>query len=72
MIQRTNDVAFGRARIAGTGITVDHIVSRFRAGESAKEIGDDYDLTWLQIEAALRYKLATPKQRRAIEQNDDD
>lgn len=70
MIQKTSDVAFGNARIAGTGIRVDGIVSRFRAGESVYQIACDYDLPLSRIEAALRYDMATLKQREAMEQNE--
>ena len=49
-------VSFGRPTLAGTGITTNVIAGRFVAGESAKELAKDYDITETQVEEAVNYE----------------
>jgi uncharacterized protein (DUF433 family) len=48
-------VSSGQPIIDGEGIPVSVIWSRFSAGESAKYIADDYEISIPQVEGALRY-----------------
>jgi uncharacterized protein (DUF433 family) len=50
-------VAFGRPTVAGTGVSVGMLVDRFRSGEGMSELADDYEMTWQQVEEAIRYGL---------------
>lgn len=50
-------VSFGRAVIAGTGITTDVVAERFKAGESAGELAKDYGCEREKIEEAIRSEL---------------
>jgi uncharacterized protein (DUF433 family) len=54
-------VSFGRPTLAGTGISTNVIAGRFNAGESAKELAKDYDITEAQIEEAISYEGITRK-----------
>lgn len=47
-------IAFGRPVIAGTGVPVDVVVERFRAGESVSALARDYRVEDLAIEEAVR------------------
>lgn len=49
-------VSFGRPTLAGTGIATNVIAGRFNAGESAKELAKDYDITERQVEEAVSYE----------------
>lgn len=51
-------VAFGRPILAATGIKTSTIVERIDAGESTKDLAEDYDLTPEQIEEAVLYERA--------------
>ncbi len=56
LIVRSADIHSGRPRIAGTGVTVQRIVSWYKLGLSAEEIVDEIDhLTLAQVYAALTY-----------------
>ena len=54
-------ISFGRPVITGTGIPTEVIAERFRAGDPAREIAEDYDRTKEEIEAALRFERARRK-----------
>ncbi len=49
-------VSFGRPTLAGTGIATNVIAGRFNAGESAKELAKDYDITEAQVGEAVSYE----------------
>lgn len=51
-------IAFGRPILAATGIKTSTIVERIDAGESTKDLAEDYDLTPEQIEEAVLYERA--------------
>jgi uncharacterized protein (DUF433 family) len=51
-------VQFGRPVIAGTGIPTAVIHERWKAGDSVRELAEDYDRTADEIEEALRYEAA--------------
>ena len=48
-------VAFGRPVLTSTGITVDSILGRFRAGESIEHLASDYRITQACIEDLVRW-----------------
>jgi uncharacterized protein (DUF433 family) len=50
------DVSFGRPVVAGRGIPVEEIVSRFDAGDSVTDIAKDFRVNPLAVEEALRYR----------------
>lgn len=45
----------GKPRIAGKGVTVQHLAALYRLGWTADELADDYELTQGEIHAALSY-----------------
>jgi uncharacterized protein (DUF433 family) len=47
-------IAFGRLVIAGTGIAIDIVAERARAGDSIEELAYDYEVDRLAIEEAIR------------------
>lgn len=47
-------ISFGRPTLAGTGVPVDVIVERFRAGESITELVDDYGCESVAVGEAIR------------------
>ncbi|HWQ35526.1 MAG TPA: DUF433 domain-containing protein [Blastocatellia bacterium] len=49
-------VSFGRPIIRGTGISTSVIAGRFNAGEGINDLADDYNLSQMQIEEALRFE----------------
>lgn len=51
-------VAFGRPVLNGTGIPVDEIAGRHKAGDSIHDIASDFDRTPEEIEEALRFNEA--------------
>jgi uncharacterized protein (DUF433 family) len=51
-------VSFGRPVLVGTGIPVEMLSARFKAGESLQDLAFDYGCDSSQIESAIRYKLA--------------
>lgn len=51
-------IAFGRPILAATGIKTSTIVERIDAGESTKDLAEDYDLTLEQVEEAVLYERA--------------
>lgn len=56
LIVSTPAVRAGRARIAGTGVTVTRVVSWYKLGLSPEEIADEIEhLTLAQVYAALAY-----------------
>ena len=56
LIVRTPDIRAGRARIAGTGVTVRRIVEWYKFGYSPEEIAHEIGhLTLAQVFAALAY-----------------
>lgn len=50
-------LAFGRPVVVNTGIPVDMVIDRFRAGESLESLADDYGFSHQQIEEILRYEI---------------
>jgi uncharacterized protein (DUF433 family) len=50
-------LGFGRPVLAGTGIRTEIVVERYRAGESASELADDYGVKAELIEDAVRLGL---------------
>lgn len=48
---------FGRPCISGTGIPTTEVAERYKAGESIRELSDDFDCSGEQVEAAIRYAL---------------
>mgnify|MGYP001049146888 FL=1 len=56
LIVQTPDIRGGRPRIAGTGVTVQRIVSWYKLGLSPEEIADELGhLSLAQVHAALAY-----------------
>jgi uncharacterized protein (DUF433 family) len=56
LIVHTADIRGGRPRIAGTGVTVQRIVSWYKLGLSPEEIADELGhLSLAQVHAALAY-----------------
>jgi len=54
LVTRTPDVRGGRARIAGTGVTVHRIVGWYKLGLTPEEIADEFGhLTLAEVYAAL-------------------
>ena len=51
-------VSFGRPAIAGTSVRTEVIASRLKAGESIRELSDDYGISEDEIQEAIRYELA--------------
>jgi uncharacterized protein (DUF433 family)/soluble cytochrome b562 len=51
-------VSFGRPVLVGTGIPVEVLSARFKAGESLQDLAFDYGCDSAQIESAIRYELA--------------
>jgi len=51
-------VSFGRPTVRGTGILTSVVVARIDAGESTRELADDYGLTEAQINAAILFERA--------------
>jgi uncharacterized protein (DUF433 family) len=51
-------VSFGRAVITGTGVSTELVAERFKAGESADELADDYGCDREKIEEAIRCELS--------------
>ena len=51
-------VAFGRPVISGTGIPVEEIAGRHKAGESIRDLADDYERPTQEIEEAIRFSEA--------------
>ena len=56
-IQIDARISFGRPVLAGTGIPTLSIAERFKAGESAESIADDFDLETAQVAQAVRYEM---------------
>ena len=50
-------VSFGKAVITGTGVSTDIVAERFKAGESAEELAQDYGCARERIEEAIRCEL---------------
>jgi len=60
-IARSPNIRGGRPRIAGTGVTVQRIISWYKLGLSPEEIVDEFGhLTLAQVHAALAYYHANP------------
>lgn len=51
-------IAFGRPVIAGTSVRTEVIASRLKAGESIRDLVDDYGIEAERVEEAIRYELA--------------
>jgi len=51
-------ISFGRAVITGTGVSTEIVAERFKAGESADELADDYGCARDKIEEAIRCELS--------------
>ena len=52
-------VSAGRPVIAGTGLVTNILAERYKAGESVKELAQDYDRKEEEIEEAIRCELRT-------------
>ncbi|PYL11616.1 MAG: hypothetical protein DMF48_06000 [Verrucomicrobia bacterium] len=50
-------ISFGKAVITGTGVSTDIVAERFKAGESADELANDYGCDREKIEEAIRCEL---------------
>jgi uncharacterized protein (DUF433 family) len=50
-------VSFGRPVIRNTGIPIAVLTERYFAGESVKELSDDYDIPTESIDEAIRFQL---------------
>ncbi len=50
-------ISFGRPILASSGVPVDIVVSRYRAGDSIRDLIADYSLSVEAVEEALRYEL---------------
>src|SRR5438552_9033206 len=50
-------ISFGKAVITGTGVSTDIVAERFKAGESADELAQDYGCEREKIEEAIRCEL---------------
>lgn len=48
-------VRFGKPTIADTRVSVNLVVGKIAAGMTIKEVMEEYDLTRVQVQAALRY-----------------
>lgn len=51
-------ISFGKAVIAGTGVSTQIVAGRFTAGESADELAEDYGCPREKIEEAIRCELS--------------
>jgi uncharacterized protein (DUF433 family) len=51
-------ISFGKAVITGTGVSTNIVAERFRAGESADELANDYGCDREKIEEAIRCELS--------------
>ncbi len=51
-------ISFGKAVIAGTGVSTEIVAERFKAGESADELAADYGCGREKIEEAIRCELS--------------
>ncbi len=51
------ELAFGKPVLAGTGITTEVIAGRFMARDSMQELADEYGVSPMQIEEAIRWEL---------------
>src|SRR5712691_3664323 len=51
-------VSFGRAVISGTGVSTELVAERFKAGEAADELANDYGCDREKIEEAIRCELS--------------
>lgn len=49
------DVRFGKPCIAGTRVDVATVIGAVAAGDSGETVGEEYQLTSEQVQAALRY-----------------
>ena len=63
---RSADIAGGAVCLHGTGILVEHLASRYAAGEPLGALAADYDVTVQDIEAALRAVLRAAFGRRGL------
>jgi uncharacterized protein (DUF433 family) len=54
-------ISFGKAVIAGTGVSIDIVAERFKAGESSDELAKDYGCAREKIEEAIRCELSFEK-----------
>lgn len=67
LIVSSPDIRGGRPRIAGTGVTVQQIVSRYKLGLTPEEIADESGhLSLAQVYAALAYYHANREQIEAV------
>jgi uncharacterized protein (DUF433 family) len=51
-------ISFGKAVITGTGVSTNIVAERFKAGESADELAQDYGCAREKIEEAIRCELS--------------
>ncbi len=53
----------GRPIIKGHRITASQIIGHIAAGDSIKEVSENYDLTEAEVQAALNYAVESVKER---------
>jgi uncharacterized protein (DUF433 family) len=51
-------ISFGRPVIDGTSVRTETVAARYKAGESAADLAEDYGVEVPQIDEAIRYELA--------------
>lgn len=51
-------ISFGRPVIDGTAVRTEIVANRLKAGESVRELAEDYEIEVEKIEEAIRYELA--------------
>jgi len=72
LIVSSPEIRGGRARIAGTGVTVSRVVSWYKLGLSPEEIGDEIGhLGLAQVYAALAYYHCNQSEIEADAETDD-
>lgn len=54
-------ISFGKAVITGTGVSTNIVAERFKAGESAGELAEDFGCAREKIEEAIRCELSLAK-----------
>lgn len=60
------NIRFGVPCVTGTGVCTERISSRFVAGDPVKTIANDLGISSPQVEAALRFELSTPTEKRRM------
>lgn len=53
-------VRFGRPVVAGRGVPTDSLFDRYRAGDSAADLAEDYGVTTEEVDEAVRFEARSP------------